>query len=229
MMPAPTDQAHRMGLERSLPWKFSQAIARVTTTLMFDLKVYGIQNVPAHGGALIVSNHQSSLDPVLLGVRLHRPLNYIAKSELFEGAVGGWLLRNVFNAFPVRQGAGDVGAVKETIQRLREGHLLNIYPEGARTTDGNIAPFQRGVALIIRRAQVPVIPTAITGSYDAWPITRRWCRPGSVRVKYGAPVALHDLAPDEIIARIERSVRRMECELRSRSAHACQMPRQNSQ
>src|SRR5689334_13780892 len=150
------DGAHHMGLERTLAWKSCQALARIVTTLLFDLKVHGRHNVPRHGGALIVSNHQSFLDPALLAVRLDRPLNYIAKSELFEGAIGGWLLRSVFNSFPVRQGHSDVGAVKETIQRLREGHLLNIYPEGARTTDGEIAELQKGVALIIHRAQVPV-------------------------------------------------------------------------
>jgi 1-acyl-sn-glycerol-3-phosphate acyltransferase len=211
-----TNNVHRMGTERTCLWKSSQIIARVTTTLMFDLKVYGINNVPARGGALIVSNHQSFLDPVLLGVRLDRPLNYIAKSELFDGHVGGWLLRSVFNAFPVRQGTGDVGAVKETIQRLREGHLLNIYPEGARTTDGRIAPLQKGVALIIRRAQVLVVPTAIIGSYEAWRIGRPWCQPWPVRVEYGRPMELDDLGPDEIIAAIDRTLRQMVCELRAR-------------
>ena len=118
-----------MPTERSLAWRSCQVLARVLTTLLFDLKVFGRHNVPKRGGVLIVSNHQSNLDPVLMAVRLSRPLNYIAKSELFEGRVGGWLLRRLFNAFPVRQGAGDVGAVKETIQRLQEGHVLNIYPE----------------------------------------------------------------------------------------------------
>lgn len=66
---------HRMGTERTFPWKSCQIVARVTTTLMFELKVYGIHNIPPRGGALIVSNHQSFLDPVLLGVRLDRPLN----------------------------------------------------------------------------------------------------------------------------------------------------------
>lgn len=224
MMSVATARAHRIGTERSFLWKSSQVVARITTTLMFDLKVYGIRNVPADGGALIVSNHQSNLDPVLLGVRLNRPLNYIAKSELFEGRVATWLLESVFNAFPLRQGAGDVGAVKETIQRVREGHLLNIYPEGARTTDGNIAPFQRGVSLIIRRAQVPVIPTAILGSFQAWPITRRWCRPSPIRVAYGEPVELHKLEPDEIITMIDRRVSALLFDLRARPTGKASTP-----
>lgn len=128
------------------------------------------------------------------------------------------MLRNVFNAFPVRQGAGDVGAVRETIQRLREGHLLNIYPEGARTSDGRIAALQKGVALIIRRAKVPVIPTAVIGSYQAWRMGRRWCRPWPIRVEYGPPMHLHDRDADEILATIDETLRRMVCRLRGRVA-----------
>jgi 1-acyl-sn-glycerol-3-phosphate acyltransferase len=89
---------------------------------MFDLKVYGVEHVPPRGGVLIASNHQSYLDPVLMGVKLPRPLSYMGKSELFENRFFSWLIRNL-NAFPVRQGEGDVGAVKETIRRLQEGQF----------------------------------------------------------------------------------------------------------
>ena len=211
---------HRMPTERSLAWRSCQGLARVLTTLLFDLKVFGRHNVPKRGGVLIVSNHQSNLDPVLMAVHLTRPLNYIAKAELFEGRVGGWLLRKVFNAFPVRQGAGDVGAVKETIQRLQEGHVLNIYPEGARTDDGEIGAMQRGVALIVRRARVPVVRAVILGSFEAWPKFKRVFRPWPVRLRYGPPMILHDLQPDEIIDMIDRTLRDMLCEMNGREASA---------
>jgi 1-acyl-sn-glycerol-3-phosphate acyltransferase len=178
------------------------------TTLMFDLKVYGRHNVPARGGVLIVSNHQGNLDPVVLAVGLRRPLNYIAKAELFQSPFFDWLLRSL-NGFPVRQGAGDVGAVKETIRRLQGGHLLNIYPEGARTRDGRIAPLQKGVGLIVKRADVVVVPAVIVGSFEAWPIFRKVPRLGSVRVKYGPPITFDGLTPDQIVATIDLTLRRM--------------------
>jgi 1-acyl-sn-glycerol-3-phosphate acyltransferase len=186
----------------------------VLTTLMFDLKVYGRHNVPPRGGVLIVSNHQGNLDPVLLAVRLARPMNYIAKSELFQNRFFRRLLHSL-NAFPVRQGAGDVGAVKETIHRLRAGHLLNLYPEGARTPDGRIAPLQKGVGLIARRAgaAVVIVPAVIVGSFEAWPIFRKWPRPKAIRVEYGPPIQLADLAPDQIVAVIDATLRRMLLEL----------------
>jgi 1-acyl-sn-glycerol-3-phosphate acyltransferase len=204
---------------RSIPWKCAQILARVLTTLLFDLKVYGRENVPAQGGALIVSNHQGNLDPVVLAVRLNRPVNYIAKSELFDGQIGRWLLRTIFNAFPVRQGAGDVGAVRETIHRLQEGHLLNLFPEGARSEDGQIGPMLRGCGLIVHRAGVPVVPAAIVGSFEAWPIHRTLFRVRPVRVAYGPPMNVADLSPDEITALIDRTLREMFDDLR-RNGHA---------
>ena len=210
-----------MNEQRSIAWRSAQFLARVLTSLLFDLKVDGLENVPPRGGVLLVSNHQSNLDPVLLAVRLKRPLNYIAKSELFENRIGGWLLRAVFNAFPVRQGAGDVAAVRETIARLREGHLLNLYPEGARTTDGEIAPLLRGVGLIVRRARVPIIPVVIEGSFHAWPIHRRCFRPHPIRVRYGQPMDLNGRDEDEVVAVIDRTLRDMFRTLRDdRSAEA---------
>src|ERR1700688_1742001 len=98
--------------QRSLIWKYFQIIARIGTTLMFDLKTYGRENVPKDGGVLLVANHQSYLDPGLVAVHLYRPVSFLAKSELFENPYFGWFIRKL-HAFPVRQGDGDVGAVKE--------------------------------------------------------------------------------------------------------------------
>ena len=194
-------------------WKLAQTITRVFTTVAFDLKVYGRDNVPDDGGALMISNHQSFLDPALLGAQLRRPMSYLAKSELWDNAALGWLITRL-NAFPVRQGAGDVGAIKETISRLQEGHLLNIFPEGSRTEDGELLPIQPGVALVVRKAKVPVVPAVVDGSFDAWPKGSKLFRSHPVRVLIGKPVRLDDLKPKEIVVEIDRLFRDMLAELR---------------
>jgi 1-acyl-sn-glycerol-3-phosphate acyltransferase len=211
--------------ERPLVWKSLQALARVLTTLLYDLKVEGLENIPAQGGALIVSNHQSYLDPVLLGSRTRRPLNYIAKSELFEiHPALSWLFSSL-GGFPIRQGARDVGAVRESIQRLHQGHLLTIYPEGSRTADGEIARMERGVALIDRRAHVPVIPAVIVGAFEAWPSTRTLPCPGRIRVRFGPPMNLAGLNSDELIATIDRTLRKMYEDLRAEYKMNGHLPR----
>ena len=201
------------------PWKMAQTITRVFTTVMFDLKVYGRDNVPDEGGALMISNHQSNLDPAILGVQLRRPMSYLAKSELWDNRALGWLITNL-NAFPVRQGAGDVGAIKETINRLQEGHLLNIYPEGSRTKDGELLPIQAGFALVVRKAKVPVIPAVIDGSYKAWRRGTSLPQAHPIRVLIGKPLMLHDMKPREMVGLIDRLFREMLAELRAKSAGA---------
>lgn len=202
---APEDPLHMGPL-----WKSLRMVARVATTLLFDLKVYGVEHVPRSGGAIIASNHQSYLDPVLIGVALPRPLSYMAKSELFRNRLFARLIRSL-HAFPVRQGAGDVGAMKESIRRVREGHLLNIYPEGTRTEDGRLQPILPGVALVVRRAGVPVVPAVVDGAFDAWPPHRKLPRPRRwpIIVLYGPPMDFSGLKGEAISQRIDQTFRRM--------------------
>jgi 1-acyl-sn-glycerol-3-phosphate acyltransferase len=194
-------------------WKFCQTLCRVFTSVAFDLKVYGAHRVPSQGGVLIVSNHQSYLDPVLLGVRLGRPLSYMAKSELFKNVAFAWVIRSL-GAFPVKQGAGDVGAMKETIARLQEGRALNIFPEGSRTEDGELLPIEKGVALVIRKAKVPVVPVVIDGSFNAWPRERTLPRAYPIRILYGHPLDLSSMDRDQIIEAIRYALEKMFAELR---------------
>jgi 1-acyl-sn-glycerol-3-phosphate acyltransferase len=190
-------------------WRGAQVIGQFLTRFLFNLQVEGRHYIPKEGGVLIASNHQSYLDPVVLAAFLERPLNFVGKSELFSNPIGAWFMRRL-NAFPLHQGKGDVGALKETIHRLRDGNVLNIFPEGERTPDGQIHTFQKGVALIVRRTHVPVIPAAIVGAYEAWPIHRRMWKMAPIRVRFGAPMNLDGLHTDEeITAAIEREVRRI--------------------
>lgn len=199
----------------TVAWKWVQVTARLISTICFDMKVYGIRNVPRTGGVLIVSNHQSLLDPPLLGTRLHRPMSYMAKAELFEkGRFFTWMIRSL-GAFPVRQGAGDVSAIKETVSRLQEGRMLNIFPEGSRTLDGSILPMQPGVALVVRRAGVPVVPVAIDGSFEAWPKGAKIFRRHPIRIVYGPPLDVRGMKGDQIVALIDRSIRTLYDRLRS--------------
>jgi 1-acyl-sn-glycerol-3-phosphate acyltransferase len=202
-------------VERATPiWKLAQLLVRVWSSIWFDLKVYGIKNMPRTGGVLIVSNHQSYLDPLVLGARVPRPMSYMAKSELFKNSLFSRLIRSL-GAFPVRQGAGDVRAIKETVQRLQEGRVLNIFPEGSRTEDGTIQPMEPGVALVVRKAHVPILPTAIDGSYDAWPKGKRIFRRHPIQIVYGPPLDVSGMKGEQIVRVIDAAIREMYDRLRS--------------
>ena len=209
-----TPAESRSGGSATLLWKFGRLLCRLYTTLTFDLKVYGLHHVPLTGGALVVSNHQSYLDPVLLGAQLQRPMSYMARATLFRNRLFNWLITNL-NAFPVRRGEGDIGAVKETIRRLHEGHVLAMFPEGTRSITGEIKSLEAGIALLIRRADVPVIPAVIEGSFQAWPKGAKLPRRHPIRVVFGPALKLDGLRANQILQVIESSLRQMLADLRA--------------
>lgn len=200
----------------TLLYSLGRAACRIFTTLKFDLHVYGLRHIPRTGGVLVVSNHQSVLDPVLVGVRSARPFSYMARATLFnKNKFFSWLIRSL-NAFPVQLGKGDTGAMKEAIARLKAGEILTMFPEGTRTRDGNLLPIQAGVALIIRRANVPVIPVVVDGAFRAWPKGAKFPRSVPIRIMYGPPLAVEGLKSDKIVELIAKTFHKMLEELREK-------------
>jgi 1-acyl-sn-glycerol-3-phosphate acyltransferase len=194
-----------------------QILARILTTLLLDLKVSGVRHVPRTGGVLIASNHQSLLDPVVVGVHLQRPASFLAKSELFEHPWFSWFIRTLY-AFPVRQGEGDIGAVREAIKRLDEGRALVLFPEGSRTENGELLPLEPGVGLIARKAAVPVIPCVIEGSFEAWPKHSRVFHPRPIGVKFGPPMIVGHQKAAAFVKALDAELHRLQAELRREMA-----------
>jgi len=203
-------------------WSFAlgKLASAVFVGLFFRLRAYGITNLPKQGGALLLSNHQSFLDPMLVGCPVSRPTFFMARDTLFRNPVCGAILRAV-NAFPVRRGRPDRRAIRTAIGRLAAGELLVMFPEGTRTRDGELQPFKGGFRLLVRKANVPVIPVVIDGAYEAWPRSRLLPRPGPVRVTYGRcipPAEFERLSDDEAAERVAREMSRMLDELRTSAA-----------
>lgn len=162
-------------LETAVP-----AVARV--------RVEGADRVPADGPFILVPNHQSVLDPILVQTSIERNDVYtLTKSTQFDSALFGWLLPRG-RAVPVRRFRVDPQAVRVILRRLDAGHGVCIYAEGERTWDGSIQPLRRGAGRVILKAGVPVIPCGIAGSFDVWPRWTRRIRRGEVRIRFGEPL-----------------------------------------
>src|SRR3990172_6469022 len=145
---------------RVLWYRLLQAICKSLCATFFQLRVKGRHHVPLEGAALLVSNHQSYLDPVLVGAGLERRLNYLARESLFRLIPFRWLIRSL-DAIPIQREGLGLSGLKETLRRLRRGEAVLLFPEGTRTRNGRMSPLRSGFYAVVRRAQVPVIPVRI--------------------------------------------------------------------
>jgi len=179
------------GLIQRLWYDLCQIVCQVGLITLCAIRVYGKENIPDEGGAIIASNHQSFLDPVLIGVGLRRQIHYMARDSLFRNPLFRWLIESL-NAFPVGRGKADVRAMREAIRLLREGNVVLLFPEGTRTWDGEIAELRKGVGLISRRANVPIVPAVIDGAFEAWPRFRKYPKPCKIKVAFGKPIEPHE-------------------------------------
>lgn len=174
-------------------YDFLRLLCRVISLLFVQIRCTGQSHVPRVGGALLVSNHQSHLDPVLIGMVCPRRLTFLARSSLFRFALLRWLLESL-TAIPLdREGTGLAG-LKATIKRVRAGEIVGIFPEGTRSPDGRLQRLKPGFTALARRAGVPLIPLAMEGAFDVLPRGALWPRRGGVFLVFGMPLPAAQLA-----------------------------------
>ena len=147
------------------------------------LTVEGTAHVPA-GAALLVANHPSALDPILIAVALPRRAVFMGAAEFLAWPVVGWVMR-AYGVVPVRRGRVDAAAIREAVRVLRAGGLLVIFPEGRVAPSGGA--LRPGAGLLAAAAHAPVLPVAVVGSSRALPLGRYLPRPVPVRVCIGPP------------------------------------------
>ncbi len=147
------------------------------------IEVHGTENIPRDTPAIYVSNHQSNFDiPIIYG-GLPVPFNWLAKKELFRIPLFGPALRLNGN-IPIDRSnrKTTLHSIMEAAQRIKDGTSVIIFPEGTRTPDGRLQAFKKGALLIAAKAQVPVIPIVIRGSYQIQPKDRWGINPGKVQL-----------------------------------------------
>ena len=193
-----------------------QVIAQGLYVALVAGRAYHRGRVPARGGLLVVSNHQSYLDPIVAALPICRPFNPMARDTLFRAPLFSWLIRSLY-AFPVKRARADLGAIREAIRRLRQGRIVLVFPEGTRTRDGSIARLHAGMIVIAQRAGVPVLPMVIDGAYESWPRGRLLPTLRSLRVIYGEPISAERVkasAPNALAERLHTEMCRLQAEVR---------------
>lgn len=151
----------------------------------FRMRRYGMEHIPKAGPVIFAANHRSFMDPFVIAMLTRRPVYYVAKKELFENRVQGWLL-NRLGAFPIDREKGDRQSMATARTILERGDCVVIFPEGTRIRKGPLGAPRRGVGRLALETGAPVVPVAVVGTDRV----RRGLliRPCRVRVRAGHPI-----------------------------------------
>jgi 1-acyl-sn-glycerol-3-phosphate acyltransferase len=196
-------------LTKRIGYDLLHFVSRLTAIVFFRIRCTGRHRVPAEGGALVCSNHQSFFDPVLVGLAFDRRLNYLARRTLFRFAPFRWWIE-FLDAIPIDRDGFGIGGIKETLKRLKRGEMVLIFPEGTRTKDGSVASLRPGFVALARRGRTALVPVGLDGAYDAWPRDSRFPRPSPIHICIGEPISPETVAAltdEQLIEELERRIR----------------------
>lgn len=155
---------------------------------LFGMKIVGEENLITEGPVLVASNHQSFLDPPLIGNLYQTEMVFLARKTLFVGFFK-WLYPQ-WNAIPVDQDRPDMSSLKTIIRKLKEGHRVLVFPEGERTLTGEIGPAAPGIGLIAAKSGAVIQPVRIYGARDALPRGSGKVSFARITVVVGKPIYL---------------------------------------
>lgn len=167
-------------------------VAKVVFAAYAPVTTIGVENIPATGGVLITSNHASYLDSVLVWLTCPRRVAFLGKKELYDTPLSAWFFRG-YGVIPVDRENPTLSMMRDTLNTLRDGVPVMVAPEGTRSPNGEMLPFKSGFVKFAHKARVPILPTAIIGSYEVWPRQRKLPRPSKITVVYGKPIMTEGL------------------------------------
>lgn len=178
---------------RKWVWLGLQLVLRLVFALCLRYRARGHDRITHRGGMLLIINHQSFLDPALVGLPLRRPVSFLARENLFRVPFVGRMLRNMY-VLPINRESAGTAALREMIARLNAGFWVGIFPEGTRSADGKLGEIKPGFLAMLRRANVPVCPIGIAGADRALGRNHKLPHFSPVRVVFGKPISAEQVA-----------------------------------
>lgn len=180
--------------ERPLKQKVIYHILHFAFAMFFKLflraRVYGQENMPREGAAIVVLNHEGYWDAFLAQSMLPRQIALLAKNTEFKNPVFRYVLK-VARSIPVRRYQIDPSSVRNALKRLAQGELVGIFIEGERSWDGRFLPPKRGTIKLLIKANVPIVPVRIRGSFDVMPRWANKIQLYPVTFHIGKPIVLN--------------------------------------
>jgi len=167
---------------------FFYGLCWVVYQMFFRGDVAGLENLPEKGGYIVAANHASHLDPPIVGMFLPRQVSFFARKTLWKPGIASWWLTAV-GTIPVdRDGGTSLDAIKRVLHSLSSNRVVIVFPEGTRSPTGEMQKPRPGVGLIACKAQVPVVPARVFGSFEAFGKEGRLRLGSPVSVAYGRPL-----------------------------------------
>jgi len=214
----PADTELRILLERQpfkeTFWYVVSLLIQIIALDRFHLRVDGLERLPAHGPFIICSNHQSFIDPIILGGvlpwQVFRDTFAVGTSDIFGKGFMRTLARWV-RVVVVDPDANLIPAMRAGAFGLRNGGVLLLYPEGERSIDGPPKTFKKGAAILSIHIQAPIVPVAIEGFHDAWPRGKKFQKFAPLRIRIGDPIC-----PPPAAAASEEAYEKLTAELKVR-------------
>lgn len=164
--------------------KLLKAILNLIGIVLYRVKIEGKENIPDTGSYILCGNHVHALDAVLIVVTAKRKIRFMAKEELYKNKFIAFLGK-IFEVIPVKRGAADLDAIKESMKALRNGDILGIFPEGTRNGMSKNTSIKAGAAFMALKTNTPVIPVGIQGTFKPF---------SKVIIKYGKPLNFSEYA-----------------------------------
>src|SRR5436190_1120885 len=187
----------------ALLWCPCYAISQVWFRFQFSGKGY----VPVEGPVLLVSNHQSNLDPVLVGIACPRQLKYLARQGLFFWPFSLWI--RSLGAVPIDRERGALSGIRTTLELLKKQNAVLVFPEGSRTETGKLDVMLPGFSLLARRSGATIVPVGIVGAFGALPRGAIFARQHRIQFAFGRPISKQqaaELAEEQLPHLVKRRI-----------------------
>ena len=177
--------------------EFVRPLLRVGCRLFWRIRWVGTEHIPQTDGLIIAANHQTYIDPFWIGCQVKRPIRFLAWDAAFNWPLVGTAIR-LFGAWPLQLEGIDPGPIRRSMQFVRDGGSVMIFPEGGRgNPDGSMKRFKPGAVRMALETGAPILPVTIRGGHLVWPSTYRFPRLRRVEIIYHPPIVIGPLAGEE--------------------------------
>jgi 1-acyl-sn-glycerol-3-phosphate acyltransferase len=171
----------------NLTYRTVWLLSRALFFTYFRGRYFHPERVPLAGPVILAANHASFIDPPLIGAGFNRTVNYLARNTLFHNPLFGALLRQL-SVVPVDRDGGGGAGLKAILDRLLNGGIILLFPEGTRTSDGKLQNAKSGIGLTVIKSTALVVPVRLCGTFEAYGRHMKFPRPRRVTVSYGEPL-----------------------------------------